>query len=225
MGLATIKGLPEVREGILGIWELTELSDSLLHNLPLSQKELQEFKNISNEKRKREYLSVRLLLHEMVKNRSEICYHTSGKPYLPGFTFNLSIAHSQELAVIVLSGENAGTDVECLSRNTEKIAGRFLSEAELQDIAGTSDPQLYRIIYWSAKEAAYKYACIEGLEFKSHIKILPFVVSGQGGHFRGLVSQNDIQMNICFSYFFYKNDVIVYCFEVISDLNKKIITG
>jgi hypothetical protein len=52
-------------------------------------------------------------------------------------------------------------------------AGFYLKE--LLNIAGTSDPHLYRIIYWCAKEAAYKYACMEGLEFKSHIKIHPFL--------------------------------------------------
>jgi 4'-phosphopantetheinyl transferase len=225
MGLAIIKDLPEVREGILGIWELTDTPDSLLQNLPLTQMEMQDLERISNEKRKREYLSVRLLLNEMNKAKSEICYNLIGKPYLPGFTCHLSIAHSQELAVIVLSGENAGIDAESLSRNTDKIASRFLSEAELQYIDSNSDPQLYRIIYWCAKEAAYKYACIEGLEFKSHIKIHPFVVSANGGRFEGMVSQNNIQMNISFSYFFYKNDVVVYCYEADNNLNKQFING
>jgi 4'-phosphopantetheinyl transferase len=221
MGLATIRDLPEIREGILGIWELTETGDSLLQNLLLTQTELQELENISNEKRKREYLSVRILLHEMLKAKGEICYNTAGKPYLPGYTWQLSIAHSQELAVIVLSGENAGADVESLSRDTDKIASRFLSEEELQNITVTSDPKLSRIIYWSAKEAAYKYASIEGLEFKSHIKIQPFLVSMDGGHFEGMISQNNFQMNICFSYFFYNNDVVVYCYEAKNNLKKQ----
>jgi 4'-phosphopantetheinyl transferase len=222
MGLAIIKDLPEIREGLLGIWELTDTLDSLLQNLPLTQTEVQELERISNEKRKREFLSVRLLLNEMNKAKSEICYTHMGKPYLTGFSCHVSIAHSQELAVIVLSGENAGIDAESLSRNTEKIASRFLSETELLNIAGTSDPHLYRIIYWCAKEAAYKYACMEGIDFKSHIKIHPFKVSAPGGCFEGLVSQNNIQMNISFTYFFYKNDVIVYCFEAGNDLNKQL---
>jgi 4'-phosphopantetheinyl transferase len=213
MGLACIKNLPDVRDGMLGIWELTDSTDSLLQNLPLTQTELQELGSITNEKRKREYLSVRLLLKEMNKGKGGICYNHLGKPYLPGLGCHLSIAHSQDVAVIVLASENAGIDVESLTRNTDKIAGRFLSEAELKDIASTTDPQLYRIIYWSAKEAAYKYACLEGLEFKSQIVIHPFVVSSQGGHFNGLVTQNHIQMNIFFSYFFYNNNVVVYCFE------------
>ncbi len=224
MGLASIKDLPDVRDGLLGIWELTDTGESLLQNLHLTQTELQELGYITNDKRKREYLSVRLLLREMNKERSEIYYNLSGKPYLPGSGCHLSIAHSQDLAVIVLSGENAGIDVEALTRNTDKIAGRFLSEAELADIARTSDPQLQRIIYWCAKEAAYKYACMEGLEFKNHILIQPFVVSSHGGHFNGLVIQNQIQMNISFSYFFYTNNVIVYCFEAKDILTRQIPT-
>ena len=223
MGLAIIKDLPEIREGVLGIWELTDKIDSLLQKLLLTQTELHELGKIGNEKRKREYLSVRLLLNEMNKARSEICYNLLGKPYLPGLNCHLSIAHSQELAVLLLSGENIGIDVESLTRNTDKIASRFLSDTEIQNIAGSSDPKLYRIIYWCAKEAAYKYACTEGLEFKSHIKINPFGVSAQGGRFEGMISHNNFQMNISFSYFFYKNDVVVYCYDSESNLNKQFI--
>jgi 4'-phosphopantetheinyl transferase len=215
MGLATIMDFHHIPGGSLGIWELTDACSDLLQNFNFTQKEIKEFEKIKNEKRKKEYLSVRLLLDSMLQDRTEIYYDVSGKPSLPNGPIHLSIAHSQEVAVILLSGVNAGVDVETISRDTGKIASRYLSESELQDIKDSSDAQINRIIYWSAKEAAYKFACPDKPEFKSQIIIQPFHLNLQGGIFKGAILKSNMLMNLSFNYSFYKNNVIVSCFEAI----------
>ena len=76
--------------GILGIWELLETVESLLEIFCFSEKEQSEFNKINIDKRRIEYLSVRLLLEKLLNFKPDIIYNEQGKPRLTNYHQNIS---------------------------------------------------------------------------------------------------------------------------------------
>ncbi len=199
--------------GKIGIWKFQESSEELQQIFRFSAKEKAEFQSFKYEIRKKEYLSIRLLLEQMLGEKNEIFYSPGRKPYLKNTPPFISISHSADLAVVLLSKKNAGVDVENIQRNTEKIATRFLSENELNDINNSPQPKLQRMLYWCAKEAAFKFSVWPEIEFKSQINIHKFELNANGGFFSGQLSKQLPPVNLAFHYFFIENNVVVYCVE------------
>lgn len=212
MGVIKISELPEGYKGMLGIWELSESCNALFREFSFSDKEQLEFNNITNDRRKCEFLAVRLLLQKMMQQKKELNYNGSGKPILEE-NIHISISHSSELAVVVLTEKPAGIDVESIQRKTDKIAARFLSDSELQHINTTQDPAFTRILYWCAKEALFKCTPLEGIDFKNQLLIKPFLPVFGSGNFYGQQLINNQVVNFVFHYSIMNNNAIVYCFE------------
>jgi 4'-phosphopantetheinyl transferase len=217
MAVINILKLQEPYNGWLGIWELTENCNELLANFEFTDEEKKAFEKISNEKRKCEFLAVRIMLQELMQKKKVLVYDSEGKPLLEDNT-HISIAHSSELVVVLISEIRAGIDVENVNRSTEKIASRFLSEKELQHIESTSNQAYARIIYWCAKEALFKCTPLADIDFKKHIEIKPFMPGKGPGSFYGQLHKNNHHSDFVFHYFLVNNNVVVYCIEDIKDL-------
>lgn len=203
----------DIENGKMGIWKFQESSEKLQQIFRFSEIEKKEFQSIKFENRKREFLTIRLLLEHMLDEKTEILYSAGGKPQLKNKSLFISISHSADLAVVLLSEKNAGVDVENVHRNTEKIATRFLSEDELNEINNSQQPKLQRMLYWCAKEAAFKFSVWPEIEFKSQINIHKFELNVGGGIFSGQLSKKLPHINLTFNYFLYENNVVVYCVE------------
>lgn len=105
----------------------------------------------------------------------------SGVPFLAGESSRISLSHTNHILVVAtlpntpeadlsnFSPRTAlGIDVEAKNRSQVlKIREKFLSETEMKFVA--EDDVKANIIAWTAKEAIYKAALIEGLEFKNKI--------------------------------------------------------
>ena len=212
MGIIKIKELNNHPVIKLGIWELNETSQSLSNNFQFTANESDTFTKITNERRKREYLSIRLLLQAMLQKKVDIQYNACGKPFLSDL-LNISISHSSELVLILLSEIPIGVDVESINRNTETVASRFLSEEEQQQIACTPNPGFTRLLYWCAKEAVFKCSPLNKIEFKSQILIEPFLPITKTGIFNGQLRKDNQLAKFVFHYEILKNNAIVYCVE------------
>jgi len=197
----------------LGICKLKDYDKSPDEMFPFSENEKNGFQAIKNNRRRREYLAVRHLLQQMTGEKNEIQYSTIGKPMLKNKDLHISISHSPDLAVVLLSEEKAGVDVENIQRNIGRIAKRFLSKKELNDIEKSENPQLSGIIYWCAKEAAFKFSSLPGIDFKRHLLIHPFGPESDGGKFSGELCKEKPGTALSFHYFFSENNVIVCCVE------------
>ena len=195
--------------GVLGIWKLSEPVTDLVSLFQFSSKESEEFSKIKVDRRKTEYLATRLLLQELLNKKPEIQYHESGKPVLKNIQKNVSISHSSDFVVILLSENKIGIDVEDTQRNIEKVANRFLHEDELKHIQKSENPQSATILYWSAKEAIFKCTDKHGVQFNEQIFIQPFEIKKEG-NFTGILNKN---IHYKLWYFFLENNVIVYCVE------------
>ncbi len=198
--------------GTLGIWKLSETASNLVSKFNFSTKEKEEFTKIKVDRRKTEYLATRLLLQNLLKEKAEIKYLGSGKPILKEIQKNISISHSSDFVVVLLSGSTIGIDVENTNRNIKKIANRFLDGEEFKHIQNMENQQRATVLYWSAKEAIFKCTEQQGIQFNKQIFIPSFEIKNQG-LFTATLTCNTTITNYKLWYFFYENNVIVYCVE------------
>jgi len=199
-------------DGILGLWELNDTLDELLSKFHFSIAEKELFNKMIIEKRKKEFLSVRLLTEQLLHSKPDIIYNPEGRPALKNSALNISISHSNELVAVYLSHKNIGIDVENLERNIEKIASRFLSEDEIKFAEKQEDVRATMIFFWSAKEAVFKCAGKAGILFNNQIRIDTDTLKNNNYFYAELLKENKNRRFLCCKLFF-KNNVVVYCVE------------
>jgi len=160
------------------IFELTESIDELYKQLDFVN--IEEFSRIVSEKRKSEYLAVRVTMKKMLGSEKIIIYDTDGKPTLSDESFQISISHSANwIAVIAHPTRSVGIDIEVPTEKMKKLYKRFLSETEQKDLSnGEHLNQL--MLAWSAKEALYKIIGMEAVDFAKQLRIYPFEVKETG---------------------------------------------
>ena len=164
----------------LKVYEITENVDKLLEKLQLSEYEQVKFKIITSEKRKLEFLGIRIAFKEMFGKELEIRYDSVGKPYLMNNSYEISISHSKKwIAVMAHPIRPVGIDIECRNDKIQKLHKRFLSEVEQKELSnGENISQLE--LAWSAKEALFKIIGNEAVDFSKQLRIFTFEAKNQG---------------------------------------------
>jgi len=203
----------EVENGIIGIWEITESAGLLISAFHFSKDEETEFQKFKGEKRQKEYLITRLLLQYLLNEKTEITYQKSGRPQLKNSLKHISISHSAEFVVIFISNNLAGIDVENKHRNIDRVTKRFLHPEELAWIEKSDNRQISKMICWCAKEAIFKCSCESGVQFDKQIFIPRFEI-GKTNFFNGILITANGEENYNLRYFYFGNNMIVYCGEV-----------
>ena len=79
----------------------------------------------------------------------------------------------------------------------------------LNHIRKLPDKQKVAVLYWSAKEAIFKCAKEDGIQFDKKILIQPFEIKEEGKFAATLNKHTHFKL----WYFFIENNVIVYCVE------------
>ncbi|MCW0481990.1 4'-phosphopantetheinyl transferase family protein [Gaoshiqia sediminis] len=158
-----------VFDGLLLIWELTETPEELRILIPeaLSDK---AFSLLTNPKRRKEWLAVRLLLREVECSPAHISYTEIGRPQIEHEHFHqISISHSDKLAGVFLHpSKTIGLDIENADRDFVRVEKKYLSPKEME-LARTI-PNGHGL-FWGIKEAAYKAAGIPGIHFARQIQV------------------------------------------------------
>ncbi len=165
----------------LGIWKLEESLDELHHMLQLSEDDLRTLKNFKSEYRKREWLTVRVLVKTLLKSAEfNIAYHKNGKPLLVNSHFSISISHTKNfVAVLLTEHEAAGIDLETIQPRIEKIAKRFITPEEEQFI--TADKKInYQHVIWGTKETLFKIYAKGELNFLDNLHVEKFQLKKSG---------------------------------------------
>jgi len=176
---------PELGPILLGepkylVYEITESVDDLYKNWLVDGLFTHEFEKIVSEKRKREYLAVRLAMRSLLGKDILICYDADGKPFLEDNSYQISISHSGKwIAVIADLTHRVGIDIECPTDKIKNIYTRFLSKTE-QDELSNGNNILQLQLAWSAKEALYKIIGKQAVDFANQLRIFPFEVKSQG---------------------------------------------
>jgi len=198
----------QFNEAKLLVMELTESVDELYHKWLHKGLDTSEYEKISSEKRKKEYLGVRLAMRALLNEDVLISYTSDGKPYIANDSYKISISHSNKwIAVMAHPTRLVGIDIECPSNKIKSVYTRFLSVTEQNELSnGNNTAQLQ--LAWSAKEALYKIIGKQAIDFANQLRIFPFEVKFKGG-FLG----QHIETKTLYSLFYIQSAeyTLVYC--------------
>lgn len=117
----------------------------------------------------------------MLGEEKEICYHTGGKPYLADGSASISISHTKGYVAVILGmpGREVGIDIEYYGERVRKVAHRFMRGDEKTTLFRDTETWSL-LLHWSAKETMFKCMNASGVDFREHLRILPFTVDEQG---------------------------------------------
>jgi phosphopantetheinyl transferase len=188
------------------VWELTESIDDLLQQL--SETDSAELESRVSEKRKLEFLGVRIALKTLLGKAITIKYNADGKPFLTDNSYQISVSHSGKwIAVMAHPTRLVGIDIEIPTDKIQKIHKRFLSPTEQEELSrGNNICQLQ--LAWSAKETLYKIIGKDAVDFANQLRILSFDVKPSGE-----ISALHIESNTYYILHYIQNPAytLVYC--------------
>ena len=196
----------------LGIWMIEEDYETLFTMINLNGDDCGTLSNFTNISRKVEWLSVRVLLKELIKKDTGIYYNNRRKPFLCDNSMNISISHSHNVSSILLSRDHrVGIDLEYMSHRISKIAPKFMHPGEY--ITPVKKLQRFHLyIHWCAKEALYKICDKNNIIFNKNLKIEPFEPY-DNGVLTGNVIHDEQQEEFKLNYFKFENYIVVWCIK------------
>lgn len=208
MSLTLIKNISDTCT--LALWKIEESVEILVQQSCLDNISLKILEDFHIDKRKKEWLSVRILIKEIFGKNITIEYKENGKPYISEEPYSISISHSKDyVGVIVSRAGEVGLDIENISPRIEKIKHKFLSKNELHDIPAEGSCHKQMLLYWCAKETLMKICGKKEIDFKKQLKIYPFVFATNGS-FIGEIIDNQTFLKIELNYFEFDNNIIVW---------------
>lgn len=149
----------------ISFWRIQEREDEMLMLLPEGYAYAEHIASFKSEKRRKEWLATRCLLHRRLGEETTIEYLPTGRPVLRTNPKNaeISVSHTGDWAALAVSfdGERVGLDMERLSGRAFRVRQRFLNVDESSLV--TDETEASRL--WSAKEAIYKLCDKEGMLF------------------------------------------------------------
>ena len=151
----------------LFVWKITETFGELFSSVALKDVSLARVESMKSESHQRGFLAVRKLLMEAGYSDFDLYYDEFGKPHLKDGK-HISISHSHDFSVIVLSDVNVGADLEILKEKTLKLAPRYMDVSHLENLS-KSDELIKATVVWGIKESVFKIKNEIGISFKDNI--------------------------------------------------------
>lgn len=165
----------------IAVWRITEPVELLLSKIKARERTSKEIEHFKSEKRKQEWIAVRLL-HEylMPESHAEIEYTEHRKPYLSDdHPSHISISHSADLVALMMHDTHeVGMDLEAVRKNIQVVRKKFLSADEKSFCSIDEIEKL--IVMWSAKESIYKLYGKKELTFSRNILLQEFELNKRG---------------------------------------------
>ncbi len=147
----------------IGVWNIAEAEEFFLKKVPVPV-------TITHWHKRLQHLAGRYLLQELFADFPYILIEIADtkKPFLPNEKYHFSISHCGDYAAVIISKRSrVGVDIELVRQKVEKIKYKFLSEQELLLCTNANNNLL--TLFWSAKEAVFKWYGGRGINFKNHI--------------------------------------------------------
>lgn len=156
------------------LWRSDESIEELSALSGLTKDQLAEVGNFKSENRRREYLSVRAALRNMLGDDCpQIRYDALGKPSLSNGD-QLSISHTGNLIALMHSKtHNVGIDIEALRDKILSISKKFVNERENQNLPAENVIEHLHAI-WCAKEVVYKIYGKKEVDFRKELMVHAF---------------------------------------------------
>ncbi|MBO7263624.1 MAG: 4'-phosphopantetheinyl transferase superfamily protein [Alistipes sp.] len=123
-----------------------------------------------NEKRRREHLAWRRIVRRELGAKVHIDYNDVGAPVVDVDHRWISVAHGGESVAVAIADEPVGVDIECLDRDFDRVAPRYMTSEELL----ISQDDKWSCYVWCAKEAMYKLYGRRGVELRGELRVESF---------------------------------------------------
>lgn len=165
----------------IGIWKIEEGDEATFREIPLSESDRAILQSIRNPGKQLQRLACRATLLQITGNRDLVIHYDEyRKPHLPGSGTHLSLTHTGNMAAAMLNTRGpAGIDLELPTMRIFAVRPRFLSLIEQHEDQHAGD-LLKQTIFWSAKEALFKFEGKRVLSFSRDLYIHPFDPAPQG---------------------------------------------
>ena len=131
-----------------------------------------DFSHLKSDKRKKEFLTSRILLNYFNKDL-KISYSKNGSPNLSNHQY-ISISHSGDLVCIIISDKKIGIDIEKISNKSLRMKEKFINSHH------TKLNKEKSTIIWCIKEAVFKFHKIGNIDFKKDIFVPEFILEESG---------------------------------------------
>lgn len=191
-----------VDSGILYVWHITESLEELRASLQLSSISQERLTKMKSENHQKAFLAVRQVLRQLNIADDDLCYDTNGKPSLCTGKY-ISISHSFDYAVVAISKENIGVDVELIRDKIIRLSNKFCNERELALVpVPLEDKKEYLTEIWSVKEALYKMCNSRSLSFAQEMDV-------DVEHKQAKISQGDFKIDMHYNTFRIEDYVFV----------------
>jgi 4'-phosphopantetheinyl transferase EntD len=153
----------------LAVWKIEEPEAFFLEKVPLSRQ-------ITHPVKRLQHLAGRFLLQYLYPDFPIrlIQIADTRKPYLPEDPYHFSISHcGNYAAAIVSSQKRVGIDIEQPTERILRVIRKFLGENEISLIVPHNTEQLVKMgtLFWSVKEAMFKWYSHGEVDFKEHLLI------------------------------------------------------
>lgn len=195
---------------IMGVWRMTESLQELESKYQVPKSELDTYSSFRNDRRRKEWLTVRILLRELAGPDVGIAYQHSGKPFLIGSDLFISITHTIGYVGIRLGRQPVALDMEYMSRRVLNLIPRFVSPQEMQYIDPNNEIQTALII-WSAKETLYKRFDFTDVSFDEHLSVSDLHVTAPQGSFSGSITIDGFHAVVTLYYELTDDLITVFC--------------
>ena len=192
------------------VWSIDEPKSVLSVNIELTALSQQRLHSMKSDLHQRAFLSVRQLLLHLGYTDADLYHDATGKPHLHDRKF-ISISHSHQLAVVIVSNQAVGVDVELIRDKVAKIGPKFC-QSELLFLSPDLTSEIERLtVIWGAKEAVFKVVNQEGISFKDHIFVAPFdLISAET---TATLALDSLPRQFAVQYQLLANYALVYTFE------------
>lgn len=130
--------------------------------------DLLDVSSVKSDSRKAEILATRQLVRDIFSPDAVIGHNPDGSPFIENLKVNISISHCKGLVAIASHPHmKIGIDIERWRNTLLKVKPRFLSPKEIEHYT-TPDELLWA---WTAKEAVYKAAGLDGIDLANGISL------------------------------------------------------
>jgi 4'-phosphopantetheinyl transferase len=165
---------------LYAVWKISERVEELRTAISLREEEDVLYQSFVAESRKKQWLAYRLLVKDLLKpDEFPVEYDASGKPYLAGSDFHISVTHTDDLAAVIISQHaKVGIDIERIRPRIEKVRDKFLHPEESACIVKEKELEQLTLA-WCAKEALYKLYGQRNLDFRENIRVSLPAEAGQ----------------------------------------------
>jgi 4'-phosphopantetheinyl transferase len=179
-----------------GLWLIREPESFFRDRLELDAEEVSDLEALRG-LRRLEWLASRLVLHRLTgrSERLSIAKTAALKPHFRGEPgLFCSLTHSHGAVGALLADRPCGCDVQVYTDKMERVAAKFVGAQEAEFVE--HQPVVWRQdllhILWSAKESLYKADGLKALEFRTQLRVMPFVWDGVRAQTTGLVVREGV---------------------------------